>query len=113
MAKRVKDPASKAGKAASAARAFLGGVLGPPPEIAVPDLPAEMFSPLGMLGLADELPVMIGYFDRDMRYRFLNKALADWLEMPRSEILGRTPQEITGDEAFREREPVIRAALAG
>ncbi|MEO6582323.1 MAG: PAS domain S-box protein, partial [Sphingomicrobium sp.] len=42
-----------------------------------------------------------------------NKALADWLEMPRSEILGRTPQEITGDEAFREREPVIRAALAG
>ena len=27
---------------------------------------------------------MIAYFDRDLRYRFLNKALADWLELPRS-----------------------------
>jgi PAS domain S-box-containing protein len=56
---------------------------------------------------------MVGYFDRDMRYRFLNKALADWLEKPRSEILGRTPLELTGEDAFREREPLIRAALAG
>jgi PAS domain S-box-containing protein len=48
-----------------------------------------------------------------MRYRFLNKALADWLEKPRSEILGRTPLELTGEAAFREREPLIRAALAG
>ena len=76
-------------------------------------LSPEMFTPWGMLGLADELPVMVGYFDRDMRYRFLNKALAEWLELPRSEILGRTPLEITGQAAFREREPLIRAALAG
>ena len=102
MAKRLKDTTS-----------------GPklPPDAAVAAYPEgllpEMFSPLGMLGLADELPVMVGYFDRDMRYRFLNKALADWLEMPRSAILGRTPLEITGEEAFREREPLIRAALAG
>ena len=76
-------------------------------------LSPEMFTPWGMLGLADELPVMVGYFDRELRYRFLNKALADWLELPRSEILGRTAAEITGDAAFLEREPLIRAALAG
>ena len=77
------------------------------------DLPPEMFSPAGMLGLADEVPVMIAYFDREVRYRFLNKALAEWIELPRSQILGRTPIEITGKAAFREREPLIRAALAG
>ena len=60
-----------------------------------------MFTPWGMLALADELPVMIAYFDRDMRYRFLNKALADWLERPRSEILGRTPAELTGEDGVR------------
>ncbi|MEO7365758.1 MAG: PAS domain S-box protein, partial [Sphingomicrobium sp.] len=113
MAKRVTEPATTTAPVAKAARGSLGGQLGPPPEIAVPDLPPEMFSPLGMLGLADELPVMIGYFDCEMRYRFLNKALAEWLELPRSEILGRTPAEITGEAAFREREPLIRAALAG
>ncbi|MEO5612628.1 MAG: PAS domain S-box protein [Sphingomicrobium sp.] len=87
--------------------------LGAEPAEADLDLPAEMFSPAGMLGLADELPVMVGYFDRDLRYRFLNKALAEWLERPRSEILGRTALELTGEAAFREREPMIRAALAG
>ncbi len=78
-----------------------------------PGLAPEMFTPMGMLALADELPVMIAYFDRDLRYRFLNKALADWVELPRSEILGQTPAEITGEAALKERMPLIEAALAG
>jgi PAS domain S-box-containing protein len=104
MAERVKEKADKAGPrlpADASVAAYPEGLL------------PEMFTPWGMLGLADELPVMVGYFDRELRYRFLNKALADWLEMPRSAILGRTAIEITGEEAFREREPLIRAALAG
>ena len=79
-------------------------------------LSPEMFTPWGMLALADELPVMVGYFDRDMRYRFLNKALADWLELPRSEILGRTPRELTGEEAFaraRAADPTPRWPASG
>ena len=76
-------------------------------------LSPEMFSPFGLLALADELPVMVAYFDRDVRFRFLNRALADWLEMPRSEILGRTITDLVGVDAFAERQPLVDAALAG
>jgi PAS domain S-box-containing protein len=76
-------------------------------------LPAEMFSPLGVLALADVLPVMTAYVDRDLRYRFLNKPLADWFEKPRSEILGKTLREVLGEAAYAMREPLIAAALAG
>ena len=62
-----------------------------------PGLSPEMFTPMGMLALADELPVMIAYFDRDLRYRFLNKALADWLERPRS----RDPRADAGGDHRR------------
>ncbi|MBA3729270.1 MAG: PAS domain S-box protein, partial [Sphingomonas sp.] len=76
-------------------------------------LPPEMFSPLGMLALADVLPVLVAYVDREQRYRFLNKPLADWFERPRSEILGKTLREVLGEAAYAVREPLIAAALAG
>jgi PAS domain S-box-containing protein len=77
------------------------------------ELPPEMFSPLGMLALADLLPVMIAYVDRDQHYRFLNKSLADWFEKPRAEILGRHLRDVLGEDAYRMREPLIAAALDG
>jgi PAS domain S-box-containing protein len=76
-------------------------------------LPPEFFTGPGMLALADLLPVMIAYVDRDSRYQFLNKGLADWFEKPRSEILGRTMREVLGDKAWGHREPLFQAALAG
>ncbi|HEU5286208.1 MAG TPA: PAS domain S-box protein [Sphingomicrobium sp.] len=99
-----------------------GGIAGAAPPAAraaatenlvMPDLPPEMFSPLGLLALADLLPVMTAYVDKEQRYRFLNKPLADWFERPRSEILGRTLKEVLGDKAYGVREPLIAAALAG
>ena len=80
----------------------------------LPDnLPAEMFSGPGMLALADLLPVMTGYFDSSLRLQFINKLFAEWLDKPRSELLGRTMEEILGSEAFSHRRPMIEAALAG
>ena len=51
-------------------------------DFVLPDLPPEMFSPLGILALADALPVMTAYIDAEQRYRFLNKPLAEWFERP-------------------------------
>ena len=90
-----------------------------PPEASVAAYPEglmpEMFTPFGMLALADELPVMVAYFDRDLRFRFLNRALADWLERPRGEILGQTAAStIIGEDEFRRARAADRArALAG
>jgi len=66
-----------------------------------------------ILGVADALPVMIGYVDREQRYLFVNRALADWFERPRRDILGRTVREMLGEENYRDRAPLIAAALAG
>jgi PAS domain S-box-containing protein len=66
-----------------------------------------------MLAIADILPVMVAYIDRDLTYRFVNKPLADWIGRPRKEILGRTIREVIGEEAFAPREPLFQAALKG
>ena len=74
---------------------------------------ANGFDFSSILAVADALPVMIAYVDADQRYRFLNQALADWLERPRSEILGKTVREVLGDAAYAQRESIIAAALNG
>ena len=77
------------------------------------NLPSEMFSGPGLLALADLLPVMTGYFDTSLRLQFINKLFAEWLDKPRSELIGRTMEEILGPEAFSHRKPMVEAALAG
>jgi PAS domain S-box-containing protein len=76
-------------------------------------LPREMFSPTGLLALADLLPVMVAFFDRDLVYRFCNRPYAEWFERPRSEILGRTLGQVIGEGAARMRRPMLEQALAG
>ena len=88
---------------------------GPAPE---PALTAEGAADGSMdfsalVSVADELPVMIGFLDRDQVFRFANKPLAEWLEKPRSEILGHPFAEVIGPQAYRTRAPMIEAALAG
>ncbi|QDP19722.1 hybrid sensor histidine kinase/response regulator [Sphingomonas xanthus] len=67
----------------------------------------------GIIEIADTLPVMIAYLDRDLRYLYLNKTLAEWLEMPRKEVLRKTFREILGDAAFEHRRPFIERAFGG
>ena len=66
-----------------------------------------------ILGVADALPVMVGFCDARLRYRFVNRSLADWFERPRSAMLGKTMRELLGEKTFAMREPMIAAALAG
>ena len=66
-----------------------------------------------MLAIADILPVMTAYVDRDLVYRFVNKPLADWMGVPRKDILGRHMREMIGAAAFAEREPLLATALKG
>jgi PAS domain S-box-containing protein len=85
-----------------------------PQDVPLPtELPAAMFSGPGLLTLADLLPVMTAFVDREQRYRFINKPLADWLERPRKELIGRTMSEVVGEKAYADRKPMIEAALKG
>ncbi|MEO7411675.1 MAG: PAS domain-containing protein [Sphingomicrobium sp.] len=66
-----------------------------------------------VLAIADALPVAIAFVDRDLRYRFVNQGLADFLERPRSEMLGLTMGAILTPAAMADRQPLLDAALAG
>ncbi len=75
--------------------------------------PDTQFDFPAILGIADAIPMMIAFIDRGQRYRFVNRALADWFERPRCEILGRTAREVLGEPTYAIREPLIEAALGG
>ena len=77
------------------------------------NLPAEMFTGPGLLALADLLPVMTAYYDRDARVQFINKLFAEWLDRPRPEIIGKTMAEVIGEQAWLDRKPMVEGALAG
>ncbi|MEN9936490.1 MAG: hypothetical protein RLZZ387_3069 [Chloroflexota bacterium] len=63
--------------------------------------------------IADSLPVLISYVDREGRYRFNNRAYELWFGHSRDEITGRTMREVLGDEAYAVLRPHVEAALAG
>jgi PAS domain S-box-containing protein len=77
------------------------------------DLPPEMFTGPGLLALADLLPVLTAYVDRSETFRFVNRPYAEWLAIPRKEILGKTLRDILGEKNYEERKPLIDAAMAG
>jgi PAS domain S-box-containing protein len=88
----------------------------PVPALDVPlpvDLPPSMFTGPGLLALADLLPVMTAYVDRSEVFRFANKPYAEWLGVPRKEIIGRTMRQVLGDKNYAERKAMIEAAMAG
>ncbi|MBT5110142.1 MAG: PAS domain-containing protein [Rhodospirillaceae bacterium] len=44
--------------------------------------------------VSDSLPVLIAYIDRDLRYRFVNKACTEWLGRDAADILGQRVKDI-------------------
>ncbi|MEO6112870.1 MAG: PAS domain-containing protein [Sphingomicrobium sp.] len=79
----------------------------------VPAADTDGFDFSTVLAVADAIPVMIAFCDEKLRYRFVNRALAEWFERPRSEILGHSVEELLGSAAFEARKPMLTAALAG
>ncbi|WP_455431957.1 PAS domain S-box protein [Variovorax beijingensis] len=63
--------------------------------------------------VTDHLPALISYLDRDLRFRFVNKAYQDWFGVEPRQLLGRSLHEFYGNEAWAQMEPYIRAALGG
>jgi len=76
-------------------------------------MPSEMFTGPGLIALADLLPIMTAYIDRDQMVRFLNKPMADYLGQPRGTLIDRPVDELMGEEIYAARRPLIEAALGG
>ena len=66
-----------------------------------------------MASIADSLPMMVAFLDRDCRYRFVNLRYEEFFGRPRSEIIGRTLREIAGPEVTAAYQPYFDRAAAG
>ena len=60
----------------------------------------------------DNVDVMLGYWDRDLRCRFANAAYETWFGRPRGEILGITMKDLLGP-LYELNLPYIQGALCG
>ena len=58
-------------------------------------------------------PFMLVRCSRDLRYRFISQAYAEWVGKPREEVLGRTIAETIGEIAFLTLLPHIEKVLQG
>lgn len=61
----------------------------------------------------DNVPVLIAYVDRNLRFQFVNKAYEDALGVPRHRIVGRRVSEVLDPDRFEARRNRMDAALAG
>jgi PAS domain S-box-containing protein len=63
--------------------------------------------------LLNQVPGMVGYWDRELRNRYANQAYVEWFGQTPDAILGKHIREVIGEELFALNEPYMRAALAG
>ena len=63
--------------------------------------------------VTDNLPVLISYLDRDLRFRFVNRTYQQWFGTVAAPQVGTSVQEFYGEQAWVEIEPHLRTALQG
>ncbi|WP_445572020.1 PAS domain S-box protein [Pseudomonas sp. E102] len=63
--------------------------------------------------IINAMPVLIGYVDREERFRLNNSAYLNWYGLTPQELYGKTIREVIGDEAYAARAEQIAGALAG
>jgi PAS domain S-box-containing protein len=63
--------------------------------------------------LADNVPALFTYVDREGRFRFVNNRYAAFWQRPATELVGKTAAEVLGPELFEMARPHIEAALRG
>ena len=63
--------------------------------------------------ITDSIPSMVGYIDRERRYRFNNRYYETWLKRPLSEITGRRIADVLGPQAYANIAPNLERAFSG
>src|SRR3954451_14523235 len=63
--------------------------------------------------IANNVPALISYVDREQRYRFSNRTYNDWFGIADERMQGRTVAEVLGDDAYGRMRPDLERVLAG
>jgi diguanylate cyclase (GGDEF)-like protein/PAS domain S-box-containing protein len=63
--------------------------------------------------VANNVPALISYIDRERRYRFSNRTYDDWFGIPQDRMYGRTVAEVFGGETYGRMQPHFDRVLRG
>ncbi len=63
--------------------------------------------------ITDNVPALIAHVGADLRYRFVNRAHAEFFGRVASDVVGQHMHEVLGIEQFRMVEPMVARVLAG
>ncbi|OYV00743.1 MAG: hypothetical protein CFE45_07830, partial [Burkholderiales bacterium PBB5] len=63
--------------------------------------------------VADSIPGLVAFWDRNLRCRFANKAYIEWFGKDPVSMLGSHMREVLGEALFAANQPYILGALAG
>jgi diguanylate cyclase (GGDEF)-like protein/PAS domain S-box-containing protein len=63
--------------------------------------------------ITDNMPALIAYVDRHLRFRFTNKAWGDWFGLEQDQLLGSSVREFVGGRIFASIEAHLDSALTG
>lgn len=63
--------------------------------------------------IANALPGLVAYWDKDLRCQFANQSYREWFGKVPEDMIGTTIQELMGERLFSLNEPYIRGALKG
>ncbi|MBI2733835.1 MAG: PAS domain-containing protein [Aquabacterium sp.] len=63
--------------------------------------------------LLDQLPALVGYWDKDVRNRYGNRAYLEWFGLTPDQMRGRHLSEVIGPQLYALNKPYVEAALAG
>lgn len=63
--------------------------------------------------IADNVPAMMAYWDKDQRCQFANRAYLDWFNFDPQKLIGRTMLDLMGPVLYEKNLPYITSALRG
>ena len=63
--------------------------------------------------MANILPALIAFIDKDQRYRYVNDNYATWLNVDPAQVVGKTVQDVVGEDLYARLLPGIRTVLSG
>ncbi|HEV8311556.1 MAG TPA: diguanylate cyclase [Burkholderiaceae bacterium] len=63
--------------------------------------------------IADNLPLLISYIDKELRLRFCNATWREWMGIDPASAVGRPLSELIGPTLYEERSERLQRALAG
>lgn len=63
--------------------------------------------------ITDTVPALIGYFDHQENYSYVNKGYSDWFGFTKEEMLGRSIRDVVGEAVYTDVSSHVKQALQG